>query len=82
LPERTLTERWPAQEKAASRSQQPASLGRAGFRLPVLDEDGIAARVRHECATQGVPERVEDPGVLAKVVTLAYVGLATPSRSP
>jgi hypothetical protein len=82
LPELSLTERRPAQERAASRPEHSASSGRASLRLAVLDEDGIAARVRRECAAQDVPERVEDLAVLAKVVTLAYEGLATPSRSP
>jgi hypothetical protein len=44
--------------------------------------DAVAARVRRECAAQGVPEKVEDPVILAKVATLAYEGLATPSRRP
>ena len=44
------------------------------------DVDDIGARVRRECAEQGLPEKVEDPVMLAKVVTLAFEGLATPSR--
>jgi len=44
------------------------------------EASGVAARVRRECAAQGIPERVEDPVTLAKVVTLAYEGLATPSK--
>jgi hypothetical protein len=66
--------------KAASEPQQ-ASPGLLGL-PPVPETDGIAARVRRECEAQGIPETVEDPAVLSRVVTLAYVGLATPSRSP
>jgi hypothetical protein len=81
LSERSLAKRRPAQETAANRPQ-PASSGRAGLWLAVLDEGGIAARVRRECAAQGVPERVKDLAVLAKVVTLAYEGQVMLSRSP
>jgi hypothetical protein len=42
--------------------------------------DGVRARVRKECAEQGVPEKVEDPAIIANVVTLAFEGLTTPSR--
>jgi hypothetical protein len=42
----------------------------------------IAARVRRECAAQGVPEKIEDPAVLTNIVTLAFDGSATPSRTP
>lgn len=42
--------------------------------------DAAAFRVRRECAAQGVPEKVEDPVILAKIATLAFEGLATPSR--
>src|SRR6266536_1607607 len=44
------------------------------------DHSGIALRVRRERAEQGLPEKVEDPVMLAKIVTLAFEGLATPSR--
>jgi hypothetical protein len=44
--------------------------------------DGISARVRRECAEQGIPEKVEDPVIIANVVTLAFEGLTTPSRRP
>lgn len=49
---------------------------------PHVDVDGIRARVRRECAEQGVPEKVEDPAIIANVVTLAFEGLTTPSRRP
>lgn len=67
--------------KAASEPQQ-ASPVPLGLPAPVPETDGIAARVQRECAAQGIPETLEDPAVLSRVVTLAYVGLATPSRSP
>lgn len=35
-----------------------------------------------ECAEQGIPEKVEDPAIIANVVTLAFEGLAIPSREP
>jgi hypothetical protein len=85
VPERTRAKRRRlACEKAAGEPQHLATPGRAGFPppVPIPDADGIAARVRRECAAQGIPETVEDPAVLSRVVTLAYVGLATPSRSP
>lgn len=83
LPERTRAkERRLACEKATSDPQPPGSSGLAGFPLPAPAADGIAARVRRECAAQDLPETVEDPAVLSRVVTLAYEGLATPSRSP
>ncbi len=48
---------------------------------PALPDEGdIALRVRRERAEQGLPEKVEDPVILAKVATLAFEGLATPSR--
>lgn len=46
------------------------------------DVDGIRARVQRECTEQGVPEKVEDPVIIANVVTLAFEGLTTPSRRP
>jgi hypothetical protein len=44
--------------------------------------DSIRARVLRECAEQGVPEKVEDPAIIANVVTLAFEGLTIPSRGP
>jgi hypothetical protein len=45
------------------------------FPLPVADEDtALAERVRAECEAQGLPERIEDEAVIARVVTLAYAG--------
>lgn len=58
----------------ASAGQQDAGRG--------VHMDGIRARVRKECAEQGVPEKVEDPAIIANVVTLAFEGLITPSRGP
>src|SRR6266516_3403703 len=50
---------------------------------PLVDVAGdVAARVRRERAEQGMPEKVEDPVTLAKVATLAFEGLPTPSRTP
>jgi hypothetical protein len=49
---------------------------------PHTDVDGIRTRVRRECAEQGIPEKVEDPAIIANVVTLAFEGLTTPSRRP
>jgi hypothetical protein len=46
------------------------------------DEGGVAAWVRRECIEQGVPEKLEDAVILAKIVILAYDGSATPSKSP
>jgi hypothetical protein len=54
--------------------------GSPRFDASAAETDGVAARVRRECAAQGIPERVEDPVTLAKVATLAYEGLAMPSR--
>jgi len=56
--------------------------GRRVHEAPRADVDGISARVRRECAEQGVPEKVEDPAIIANVVTLAFEGLTTPSRKP
>ncbi|HEV8648996.1 MAG TPA: hypothetical protein VG276_06215 [Actinomycetes bacterium] len=43
--------------------------------MPVADEDtALAERVRAECAEQGIPEKVEDPAILANVWTLAFAG--------
>jgi hypothetical protein len=84
LPEPTATKRHPAEGQATTRpSQQPAaSEGPADFPPPSPGADGIAARVRRECAAQDLPERVEDLVVLSRVVTLAFEGLTTPSRIP
>ena len=46
----------------------------------VSETNGIAERVRRECAEQGIPEKVEDGVILAKIVTLAFDGSAKPSR--
>ena len=50
---------------------------------PLVDVAGdVAARVRRERAEQGMPEKVEDPAIIANVVTLAFEGLTIPSRKP
>jgi len=41
------------------------------------DVDAIRARVRPACTEQGVPEKVEDPAIIANVVALAFEGLTT-----
>jgi hypothetical protein len=47
----------------------------AEFAVPVDHDDAaLAERVRAECAEQGLPEKVEDPAVIAAVATLAYAG--------
>jgi hypothetical protein len=48
---------------------------------PPTQEDGVAARVRRECAAQGAPEKVQDPAIIARVVTLAWSGRAKAPRS-
>ena len=48
---------------------------------PPTKEDGVAARVRRECAAQGAPEKVQDPAIIARVVTLAWSGRAKAPRS-
>jgi hypothetical protein len=48
---------------------------------PPIQEDGVAARVRRECASQGAPEKVQDPAIIARVVTLAWSGRARAPRS-
>jgi hypothetical protein len=48
---------------------------------PPAQEDGVAARVRRECAAQGAPEKVQDPAIIARVVTLAWSGRARAPRS-
>ena len=68
--------------QTARELQQPALLGRPGDWTVLPDLSEVAMRVRHECAAQGIPEILEDPAVLSRVVTLAYVGLATPSKTP
>jgi hypothetical protein len=83
LPEPTGTKRHLSVDGVTARLPQPAaSGGPTDFLPPGADADGIAARVRRECAAQGIPEKVEDQVILAKVVTLAYEGVATPSRRP
>jgi hypothetical protein len=59
-----------------------ARLGRRLHEPLHADVDGIRARVRRECVEQGIPEKVEDPAIIANVVTLAFEGLTTPSRKP
>jgi hypothetical protein len=59
--------------------QAPAGQQQAGHRV---HGDDVGARVRRECAEQGIPEKVEDPAIIANVVTLAFEGLTTPSRGP
>jgi hypothetical protein len=81
LPEPTDTKRRPSVHGATARQPQPAaSGGPADFLLRDPEADGIAARVRRECAAQGIPEKVEDQVILCRIVTLAYEGAATPSR--
>jgi hypothetical protein len=83
LPEPTETRRpWSVDGETAHLPQPAASGGPADPLLPGSDVDGIAARVRRECAAQGIPEKVEEQVILAKIVTLAYEGVATPSRRP
>lgn len=48
---------------------------------PPMQEDGVAARVRRECAAQGAPEKVQDPAIIARVATLAWSGRAKAPRS-
>jgi hypothetical protein len=55
---------------------------RRAARFWPADPDGIAVRVQRYCADQGIPEKVEDPAIIANVVTLAFEGLTTPSRKP
>jgi hypothetical protein len=59
-----------------------AGRGRRGQAPLRADTDGIGKRVRQECAEQGIPEKVEDPVLIANVVTLAFEGLAIPSSRP
>jgi hypothetical protein len=66
----------------AHQPQPAASGGPADSLLPGSDAEPIAARVRRECAAQRIPEKVEDQVILAKIVTLAYEGMVTPSRRP
>ena len=82
MPERTQAKVYRLSGGKAASEPQQASPGLLGLPPPVPETDGIAARVRRECEAQDIPETVEDPAVLSRVVTLAYVGLATPSRSP
>jgi hypothetical protein len=83
LPEATDTKRHSSVDGASAHQPQPAaSGGPADSLLPDSDADSIAARVRRECAAQGIPEKVEEEMVLTKIVTLAYEGVATPSRRP
>jgi hypothetical protein len=49
--------------------------------LSPSQEDRVAARVRRECAAQGAPEKVQDPAIIARVVTLAWSGRAKAPRS-
>ena len=67
--------------EASQRAGRICSAGRGQAPLQA-DPDGIGVRVREECAAQGIPEKVEDPVIIANVVTLAFEGLATPSNRP
>jgi hypothetical protein len=49
-------------------------------KLPI-QEDSVAVRVRRECAAQGAPEKVQDPAIIARIVTLAWSGRAKAPRS-
>jgi hypothetical protein len=82
LPEGTLTTSRRVRGQTARKPQQPALPGRPWVRTALPDLSEVAARVRRECAAQGIPETVEDPAVLSRIVTLAYVGLAMPSKTP
>ncbi len=80
--EDTLVRRHRSPRKTADLKQQRSTVRIAESRVSSLDRDGIVARVRLECAEQGVPKKVEDPIVIIKVVTLAFEGFPTPSTSP
>ncbi len=83
MPEPTDTKRHSSVEVATAHQPQPtASGGPTDSLLPGSDAGSIAARVRRECAAQGIPEKVEEQVILTKIVTLAYEGVATPSRQP
>jgi hypothetical protein len=82
LPEARVTGRRAARGRAAGKPKQPALKSCAACRAPVSDAGGIAERVRRERAAQGFPEKVEDPATITNVVTLAFEGMATPSRRP
>jgi hypothetical protein len=81
LPEAKATGRA-ARGRSSGKPKQSALKSCAGHRAPIPDASGIAERVRRERASQGLPEKVEDPATITNVVTLAYEGLATPSRRP
>jgi hypothetical protein len=72
-------------QDAHSRPSRPISglLSASSARLPfraqgasLLEADDVAARVQRECAEQGIPEKVEDPVIIARVVVLAWAGRA------
>jgi hypothetical protein len=49
--------------------------------MPELDEATIADWCRRSRESQGLPERITDAGVLAKVVTLALAPAAKAERN-
>jgi hypothetical protein len=49
--------------------------------MPSGYEDDVAARVRRECAEQGIPVAIEDPVTVAKILTLVRDGCASRSAT-
>jgi hypothetical protein len=73
VPEQTVND-------AAGQPAGQVSSARPWTRLqeaPRADVDGVRARVRPVCTEQGVPEKIEDPAIIANVVALAFEGLTT-----